>query len=144
MTLILTESVNKMLMLHFRSTSLNVFSLLGEKKDLSLLWCIYMYHQESIPVGCVPPACQPYIFWWPPLGVSTRVVSTNTWQVPCLEGRVIVSTHPRGTLHPWAPPPRRDMRQGYLPHGKDMGPETPTPCTQTDTCEFVYNFVGVR
>ena len=27
--------------------------------------------QESIPVGCVPPACQPYMFWWPPLGVSS-------------------------------------------------------------------------
>ena len=27
--------------------------------------------QESIPVGCVPPACQPDMFWWPPLGVRT-------------------------------------------------------------------------
>ena len=27
--------------------------------------------QESIAVGCVPPACQPYMFWWLPLGVST-------------------------------------------------------------------------
>ena len=26
--------------------------------------------QESIPVGCVLPACQPYVFRWPPLGVS--------------------------------------------------------------------------
>ena len=23
--------------------------------------------QDSIPVGCVPPACQMYVFWWPPL-----------------------------------------------------------------------------
>ena len=28
------------------------------------------YKQDSIPVGCVPPACQPYVFWWPPLDVS--------------------------------------------------------------------------
>ena len=26
--------------------------------------------QDSIQVGCVPPACQPYVFWWPPLGVG--------------------------------------------------------------------------
>ena len=27
--------------------------------------------QDSIPVGCVPPACQPYAFQWLPLDVST-------------------------------------------------------------------------
>ena len=27
--------------------------------------------QDSIPVGCVPLASQPYVFWWPPLDVST-------------------------------------------------------------------------
>ena len=27
--------------------------------------------QESIPVGGLPPTCQPYVFWWPSLGVST-------------------------------------------------------------------------
>ena len=26
--------------------------------------------EESIPVGCVPPPCQPYMFWWLP-DVST-------------------------------------------------------------------------
>ena len=26
--------------------------------------------QERIPVGCVPPALQPYVLWWPPLDVS--------------------------------------------------------------------------
>ena len=24
--------------------------------------------QESIPVGCIPPACQPYALWWTVLG----------------------------------------------------------------------------
>ena len=28
--------------------------------------------QDSIPVGCVPSSSQPYIFQWPPLGVSTN------------------------------------------------------------------------
>ena len=26
---------------------------------------------QNIPVGCIPPACQPHLFWWPPVGVST-------------------------------------------------------------------------
>ena len=26
---------------------------------------------ESIAVGFVPSACQPYVFWWLPLGAST-------------------------------------------------------------------------
>ena len=27
--------------------------------------------QECIPVGCILSACQPYMFRWPPLDVST-------------------------------------------------------------------------
>ena len=79
--------------------------------------------QESIPVGCVPPACQPYMFWWPPLGVSSGgwVFSDrshvwgggwippeySSWQVPCLG----VSTHSptwdlkRGGVDTHLPPP---------------------------------------
>ena len=34
----------------------------------------YLSKQESIPVGCVPPACQLNVLWWPPLGVSTQGV----------------------------------------------------------------------
>ena len=63
-----------------------------------------MYQQDSIPVGCVPPACLPYMFWWSPLGVSTRVVSTHSQQVPCLERRGIVSTHPGVLTLPGYPP----------------------------------------
>ena len=29
--------------------------------------------QESIPVGCVPPASRLYVLGWPPLDVSTGV-----------------------------------------------------------------------
>ena len=42
-----------------------------------------MEKQDSTPVGCVPPACQPYVFRWPPLGVSTG----GGPQVPCLGRR---------------------------------------------------------
>ena len=28
--------------------------------------------QEGVPVGCVPLACRPYVWWLPPLGVSSR------------------------------------------------------------------------
>ena len=27
--------------------------------------------QDGIPIGCVPPACQPYVFQCPPLDIST-------------------------------------------------------------------------
>ena len=27
--------------------------------------------QENIPVECVPPVCQLYVFQWPPLDAST-------------------------------------------------------------------------
>ena len=33
-----------------------------------------MYKQESISVGWPPPACQPYVFRWPPIDVSTSVL----------------------------------------------------------------------
>ena len=31
--------------------------------------------------GCVLPTCQPYVFWWPPLDVSSR--GRVDTQVPC-------------------------------------------------------------
>ena len=27
---------------------------------------VYRWQQESILLGCVPPACQPYVLWWSP------------------------------------------------------------------------------
>ena len=30
--------------------------------------------QNRMLVGCVPPACQPYVFWWSPLDVSSSGV----------------------------------------------------------------------
>ena len=43
--------------------------------DLFFVAMSIVYQQESIPDGCVPPACQPYVFWWLPLGVSNREIS---------------------------------------------------------------------
>ena len=34
--------------------------------------------QDNIPVGCLPPVCQPYLFWCPPLDVSTVMVGIPT------------------------------------------------------------------
>ena len=35
-----------------------------------MMMVLFVY-KERILEGCVPPACQPYVFHWPPLGVST-------------------------------------------------------------------------
>ena len=40
--------------------------------------------QESVPVGCVPHACQPHMFWLLPLGVSIGG-GLRVPQVPCPE-----------------------------------------------------------
>ena len=58
--------------------------------------------QESIPVGRVLPTCQLYVFWWLPLGVSTR-------------GR-----YPRGRYP-------RYLFPVYLPPGHLPPPGIPTP-----------------
>ena len=39
--------------------------------DFQICCCQANIKQGSIPIGCVPPACQLYTSWWPPLGVST-------------------------------------------------------------------------
>ena len=37
------------------------------------VWFTRVRHeQENIPVGCLTPTWQPYVFWWQPLDVSTR------------------------------------------------------------------------
>ena len=34
--------------------------------------------QESIGVGCVPPACEPYVFRWPSLGVNVMQLTQTS------------------------------------------------------------------
>ena len=38
---------------------------------MTFIWSKGLDKQESIPVGSVPTACQAYVFWLPPLDVST-------------------------------------------------------------------------
>ena len=66
--------------------------------------------QDSTPVGCIPPACQPYVFQWPPLDVSTggrggglgpqvnkfEQVSNDDHQMSVAEGR-------QGRCQVWCP-----------------------------------------
>ena len=71
--------------------------------------------QDSIPVGCLPPACQPYVFQWPLLDVSTD------------KGRVC---------------PRSDVRWGgggTLPCdlSHDACDVTYQPREQTDACDNI-------
>ena len=89
--------------------------------------------QDSIPVGCIPSACQPYMLWWPPLGVSTGAegipdpmsegvsirthslspppsgVPTSVWYTSPLEcpAPALWYTHPSpsGVPNPWRYPP---------------------------------------
>ena len=49
-------------------------SVRANLRDLSRVVCagydimkfVFYKKQESIPVGCIPPACQPCVFQWPP------------------------------------------------------------------------------
>ena len=67
--------------------------------------------QESIPVGCVPPTCKPYVLQWPPPDVT----SGGSFIMRPKASWIMVS---RG-LPPTAPPPNRvtdrDLRKHYLP-----------------------------
>ena len=60
---------------HFSTRRLNCLSSLSvwdssNLSNLSNMSCCSC-KQESIPLGCVAPACQPYVFWWPLLGGNT-------------------------------------------------------------------------
>ena len=73
--------------------------------------------QESIPVEYVPSACQPYMFWWLPLGVSSR-----GWvsQVQCPVGGYPLLAGPTSGRG-WVPtrwtysPPLNPPTLGYSP-----------------------------
>ena len=69
-----------------------------------------MRTQESITVGCVPPACQPYE-WWLPLG-------GHTYSLP--------------RTYPPTPARTRDSHPG-----RDLVPGILTHCGQTNACESI-------
>ena len=78
--------------------------------------------QESILVECIPPACQPYLFWWP-LGVGTsRGIGIR--EIPTPLGYLLPTGIPAfpGYLpslitYPWdiKPLPEGTWDQRYLP-----------------------------
>ena len=103
--------------------------------------------QDSILVGCVLTACQPYPIVWQVHGVSTHPLlshvqgaSTHPWcpftlwvptpDVPCL-GMSTPWTYPLpDILTPPPPPP---------PTKRHLVPEIPTPCGQIVTCENIFS-----
>ena len=114
--------------------------------------------QESIAVGCVPPACQPYMFWWLPLGVSTSGwlgilgegilgggMYSQVWYPPPR-----IPTSP-GIPAPGIPTPSDTYPTGYLqslvylppgiPTNQDTSPSgipTPLPIdSMTDACKNI-------
>ena len=74
---------------------------------IQFLYTQLQQKQESIPVGCVLPTCQPYVFQWPPLGVSTGRGGLGGYTYP------IMHTHP-----PNAPSLQVQVQGGwvYLSH----------------------------
>ena len=100
--------------------------------------------KESIPVGCLPPACWLYM-WWLPLGASgdipthprhTHPRHTHPWTYPTTWSyptTLVIPNHPGHTHSPWTYPPTLDIpnpleswdqtypplektwNQGYLP-----------------------------
>ena len=124
----------------------------------------YLSKQESIPVGCVPPACQLNVLWWPPLGVSTQGVgipgpmsrgrwiyiptpTPQTYQFPRHTPLDIPSPTPRHT-HPMnlplghthstpghIPPQPLDISIPSPPLGRDLGLGIPIPLMTRHTPE---------
>ena len=97
-------------------------------------------NKKAFEVGCILPACQLYMFWWPPLGVSSRGwVSlgpyTERW-VPSRSHVQGVGTTPRagpmsgsvpGHIHPWNTHPLPLWDTHPLTY-----PAPPSPIVQND------------
>ena len=85
------------------------------------------FRQDSIPVGCVLPACLLYVFPWPPLDVSTSGRCRGGSYNPSSD----VQRKGRGTL------PCELSHVMYL---------VPHPNRMTDPCESItsHNFVSER
>ena len=102
----------------------------------SLRWKNIYLEQESIPVGCIPQTCQRYMFWWPPLGVSSGGEYPPQVLIPMyspLSTRLPLVLIPPGSSPlstSWEPPP-----PGTQPLGRELGPVIPRPHPQwIDIC----------
>ena len=95
--------------------------------------------QESIPVGCVPPACQPYMFWLLPLDASSSCwVPTHPMYSPPWGTQPQILTHEYSSfspvlspqiltswvLNPWVPP--WVLTSWYSTHEYPLTPESYT------------------
>ena len=127
---------------------------LQEYSDLISQWwsmriCRNIWKQESIPVRYALPACQPYMFWWLPIGVSTSGDEGWVFQVPWY-------TNTHGNTDPTPPghTPHLDIPPRHIPHpsghthpllvtlgGHHWKHTDPSPAPhfekQTDTCENI-------
>ena len=76
----------------------NTVSVPEKKLCRSVVISCKTFKQESIPVGCVLPACQPYVFWRLPLGVSILWGDIPTpLDIPT---HLLTDTYWRHTHHP--------------------------------------------
>ena len=113
-----------------RSICSNFKYLTGKYQQMTTLivtmpFCGICEHfiEDSIPVGCVPPACQPHVFRWLPLDVSPAgggelgipIDHTYPLDIPTLQPLDIPT--PR-YLPPWIPTPTP---------WRELVPEIPTP-----------------
>ena len=65
-----------------RSTAVKYWFVMIEASNCSVKSSLCKKKQEEgIPVGCVPSAFQPYMFWWSPLGVSTKGCRYIPWDL---------------------------------------------------------------
>ena len=97
--------------------------------------------QDSIPVGCTPPACQPYMFRWPLLDVSTGGSAEVGPQVNKFE-QVSSDDHQMSVAGEDGGRSPRMMWGGVtlpcdLPHDAYDVPTTPSLNGMTDACEDI-------
>ena len=93
---------------------------------------------DSLAVGCVLPACQPYLFWWPPQDVSTGGLGSQMNKF----------NHAPSVLLPDVSSRRGDRSSGLMSRGQGTLPipcDVPTPLPpprpprgQADACEKHY------
>ena len=89
--------------------------------------------QESIPVGCLSPACQPYMRRWSP-DVSTRGSrQVNKFEQVSIDGHQMSLA---GVGGPHVPMALYSVVQCITGNG-DMGPSFPPTEWQTDICEII-------
>ena len=124
---LLPQGPNSFIFMQFSAKKLQDNFNLKDSDLISQRWsmriCRNIWKPENIPVRCALPACQPYMFWWLPLGVSTSGNGGWVSQVPWY-------THTYGHTH-FTPPGHTahlDIAPRHIPHPSG---HTPTPSWHT-------------